>query len=122
PESAGYRLCRGFMGRSVHSVAAAKAAEIDGAEYVVAGSVLETDSHPGQKPIGLAVLASIWKAVRVPVLAIGGIRPDRVGDCVRAGARGIAVLSEIMDAYDAKTAARNLRAALVWPPWRMTSK
>jgi thiamine-phosphate pyrophosphorylase len=41
---------------------------------------------------GLAALAEVCAAVRLPVLAIGGITPARVPDVVKAGASGIAAI------------------------------
>ena len=100
------------MGRSVHSAEAARRAEAEGADYLVAGPVYETRSHPGVEPAGLALIGKIAPAVRVPVLAIGGITTERVAEVVRAGASGVAVISAVLAQREPRAAAEALRRAL----------
>jgi thiamine-phosphate pyrophosphorylase len=85
-------LAGGLVGRSVHSAAAAREAEVEGADYVVFGPVFESRSHPGQLPRGLAGLCEVVAAVRLPVLAIGGMNAERAEECRRAGAAGFAAI------------------------------
>lgn len=94
-----------LVGRSVHSPEAA--AESTGANYLVAGHVFETGSKPGRPPMGLDRFAAIVGEVSVPVLAIGGITPERVPDALRSGAAGVAVLSPLtrLDTISATAAA-----------------
>jgi thiamine-phosphate pyrophosphorylase len=107
------RLRRGFLvGRSVHSAEAARRAEAAGADYLVAGPVFETRSHPGVQPAGLALIEEIAGAVRLPVLAIGGVTAGRVEEVVRAGASGVAVISAVLAQPDPRAAAEALRRAL----------
>ena len=101
-----------IVGRSVHSVEAAVRAEQEGADYVLAGAVYESPSHPGQPPAGPALVRAVAEAVRVPVLAVGGITPERVAEVIAAGADGVAVIGAILDAEDPKAAARALQRAL----------
>jgi len=101
-----------LIGRSVHSREAAELAWAECSDYVIAGPVFETASHPGAAPRGLALVEAIAGAVAVPVLAIGGITPKRVDDVLRAGASGVAVISAILGAGSAGAAARGLREAL----------
>jgi len=104
---------RGFLvGRSVHSAEAARRAEVAGADYLVAGPIFETRSHPGVQPAGLALVEEIARAVRVPVLAIGGVTAGRVEEVVRAGASGVAVISAVLAQPDPRAAAEALRRAL----------
>lgn len=108
---------QGFLvGRSVHSLEAARRAEAEGADYLVAGPVYETRSHPGREPAGLSLIEGITRRVRVPVLAIGGVNAGRVDEVVRAGASGVAVISAVLAAADRRAAAGDLRRALdaVW--------
>ena len=81
-----------LVGRSVHSVAAAVLAEAEGADYLVFGSVFVSASHPGQEVAGLAALERVAAAVRIPVLAIGGVDADRIAACLAAGAAGFAAI------------------------------
>ena len=101
-----------FVGRSVHSVDAAIRAEREGCEYVVAGSVFPTKSHPNRPPAGVQLIEDIAKAINIPVIAIGGITAENARQCIDAGARGVAVISAIFDADDPKRAAQELWSAI----------
>lgn len=107
------------VGVSVHSAGEAREAERDGATWVMFGHVFETASHPGESPRGLDALRQVVAAVEIPVIAIGGITPDRVPEVIGAGAAGVAVISGILAADDVEAAARAFRAALDGgSPWR----
>lgn len=82
-----------LLGRSTHTLAAAQEAEADGADYVIFGPVWPSPSHSGAPAVGLAALAEVARALRIPVLAIGGVTQDRVGECLAAGAAGFAAIS-----------------------------
>jgi thiamine-phosphate pyrophosphorylase len=101
-----------LFGRSVHSVEAATAAVEEGADYVVAGAIFATKSHPGMPPAGLSFLREVCASVNRPVFAIGGVTPENAADCIRAGAAGVAVLSPLMDAADPAAVAEAYRAVL----------
>jgi thiamine monophosphate synthase len=80
------------VGRSVHSIKAAQQAERDGADFVIFGPVWESPSHPGSPPAGIAALELVARAVRIPVLAIGGVTEERIAECQAAGAAGYAAI------------------------------
>ncbi len=101
-----------LIGRSVHSVHEANKAASEGADYLVAGTIFASQSHPDLEPMGLEFLHEVCAAVTIPVLAIGGVTPESAGDCINAGAAGVAVLSPIMRAEDPKTVAQAYRAAI----------
>ena len=83
-----------LVGRSVHSVEQALAAAGDGGlDYLIFGTVFESASKPGRAPTGLAALAAVSGATALPVLAIGGITPERIPDVMAAGASGAAGIS-----------------------------
>ncbi|MEO8457942.1 MAG: thiamine phosphate synthase [Chloroflexota bacterium] len=96
------------FGRSVHSVNAARRAEAEGAAYVVFGPVHETASHPGEPGVGRETLAGVVAAVRIPVVAIGGVTAERVGGIMGAGAAGVAVISAIFGSPSPHEAAREI--------------
>jgi len=98
------------IGRSVHT--AERAATAKGADYVLAGHVYPSPSKPGLPPLGIAGLANIVAVAPCPVIAIGGIKPDRVAEVIWAGARGVAVIGAIVEAGDPRAAARALRVAV----------
>jgi thiamine-phosphate pyrophosphorylase len=99
------------VGASVHTVDAAMIAAPD-VDYLVAGTVWPTASKSSAAGlIGVAGLAQIAAAVKVPVLAIGGVTLERVADAVRAGAGGVAAIDLFMAASDGGGCrARPLRA------------
>ena len=101
-----------LLGRSVHSLEAARRAGAEGVDYLIAGPVYETRSHPGATPAGPALIEEAAQAVRVPVLAIGGVTPERVEEVVRAGASGVVVISAVLAQRDPRAAAEALRRAL----------
>jgi thiamine-phosphate pyrophosphorylase len=87
-----------LLGLSASSVAEAADGERAGAAYVGAGPVWATPSkQDADPPIGLAGLEKICRAVAVPVIAIGGVDAANAGDCVRAGATGVAVIRAAAD-------------------------
>ena len=96
----------GFViGRSVHSVEEAVAVESD-VDYLIAGTVWPTRSKPDGHPLlGLDGLQRICSAVRIPVLAIGGITADRAAGVAGAGAAGIAGVGLFMSGSAADRAA-----------------
>lgn len=101
-----------LIGRSVHSLKAARRAEAEGVDYIIAGPVYETRSHPGREPAGLALIQEVTRSVRTPTLAIGGVTAERVDEVVRAGASGVAVISAILAQPDRQAATAEIRHAL----------
>ena len=108
------RLVSGGMlvGASVHSLEEAVRAEGDGADYLVLGTIFETASHPGRAPAGLDLVARVTSAVRIPVIAIGGITAGNARSVMDAGASGVAVIRAIQSADDVAGAARSLLRAM----------
>ena len=90
---------RFLIGASVHSLAAARLAAAEGADFLVFGPVYDTPSKRRYgAPQGLAALEKVTGAVDRPVLAVGGVTPARVVEVSRAGAAGVAVISAILAA------------------------
>jgi thiamine-phosphate pyrophosphorylase len=88
-----------LVGLSVHGEAAAHAAGAD-VDYLVVGTVFATPSHHDRTPGGVELVERASAAARGPVLAIGGITPDRVERVRAAGAHGVAVLGGVWRAAD----------------------
>ena len=101
-----------LVGRSVHSVEGAKKAQAEGADVLVVGTIFPTDSHPGAAPSGAGLLERVHRSVRIPFLAIGGVRADNVESVIRAGASGAAVIGSIMRSEDPKQASRELATGM----------
>jgi len=102
----------GLVGCSTHNTEQALQAQSDGADYIAVGSVFATPSKDKFEVIGPEALRQIRKQVSVPVVAIGGITCQNLGEVVRAGADGVAVISAVLGAADVETAVRELAAAM----------
>ncbi len=103
-----------IIGISVDDEREAREAEEGGADYVGAGPVFPTGTKEGlPEPMGVEGIRKVASAVRVPVVAIGGITADNAPDVIRAGATGVAVVSYIAAADDPKEAARRLVQAVM---------
>ncbi len=89
-----------LIGRSIHSTQGALKAQVEGVDYIIAGNIYDTQSHPGKDGEGLDFLSQICKAVEIPVIAVGGISPDKVVGCIDTGASGVAVKSGILNEKD----------------------
>lgn len=81
-----------LLGRSIHSLDSAVAAERDGADFVIFGPVWESSTHPDVPPVGIEALARVAASVAIPVLAIGGVTEERIPAVHKAGAAGYAAI------------------------------
>jgi thiamine-phosphate pyrophosphorylase len=101
-----------LLGVSVHNKAEIRQAERDGADHVSLSPIFATSTKPDhQPPLGVAGVRTLSGLARVPVIAIGGIDEGNAAEVIRAGARGICVVSAIIAAPDPEAAARGLRRA-----------
>ncbi len=80
------------IGASVHSLEDAVAAYDAGASWCVAGNVFPTTSHPGAPGKRVDFISILASAVPIPIIAIGGIKPEHVPELLDAGAYGIATI------------------------------
>ncbi len=92
-----WRACspKGFLiGVSCHALEEVREAEEQGADYAVFGPVFAPRSKvTALEPQGMDALAEAARAVRIPVLALGGVTQENARDCMRAGAAGVAAIS-----------------------------
>jgi len=99
-----------IIGISAESLEDAIAAERGGADYLgvspIYATPTKTDTAP---PLGLAGLREIRKAVRLPLVGIGGLNRQNCAEVIRSGADGVAVVSAIVAADDPEAAARVLK-------------
>ena len=88
-----------LIGVSCHSVEEVRAAEMDGADYIFFGPVFDTPSKRSfGSPQGLDRLREACSAVKIPVVAIGGVDEGNAQQCVRGGAAGIAAIRMFQEA------------------------
>ena len=112
PHAARVLLPGRLIGASAHSAAEAAALLQAGADYVTVSPIFPTASKPGYGPaIGLDGLARTVAAAPGPVVALGGVTPENAAHCRAAGARGLAVMGEVMRSGNPEvTVARLIRA------------
>jgi thiamine-phosphate diphosphorylase len=102
-QALGIRDARRLLGRdraigaSVHEPAAAAGAFAAGADFVLAGTLFPSASHPGRRGTGVGWLRQLGPEAG-PMIGIGGITPQRVGEVLSAGAHGVAVITAVWDA------------------------
>jgi len=102
-----------IIGATAGSLDAALTAQDDGADYVGFGHIFATTSKvKGTPPVGLGALAAMCKQLKIPVIAIGGINADNVGEVMRAGAWGVAVIGAVCAADDPRAATTRMRGAM----------
>jgi thiamine-phosphate pyrophosphorylase len=102
-EVAAWRARQGLadflIGASCHSLEEARAAALDGANYLIFGPVFETPSKVKfGAPLGIESLRVVCSEIRIPVLAIGGISLANAGRCFEVGAAGVAAIRLFQDA------------------------
>ena len=109
-----------LVGRSIHvgDMPADRAA----CDYLYFGTVFPSESKgPGRPAAGLVALVDTVARVARPVVAIGGVTPERVTSCLDAGAVGIAAISAFLppgrahDALGPRQAVAEFRARLQAP-------
>ncbi len=98
-----------ILGATARSVEQALAAEAAGADYLGCGAVFGTNTKADATAMPPEVLREICAAVRIPVVAIGGITLENAAELKDSGTAGIAVVSGVFGQADIEEAARNLR-------------
>jgi len=102
-----------LIARSTHSLGKAQEAETEGVDFITFGPVYDTPSKAAYGPAkGLKALAEIVKEVTIPVFALGGVNPERVSECLEAGAHGVAAISAILSKPDIPMAVEEFENSL----------
>ena len=96
-----------IIGVSTHSIKEARHAEQEGADFITFGPLYQTPSKLKYgAPVGLAALNKVVGEIGIPVIGIGGIRPDEINEVMKSGTHGIAVIRGILGEDDTQKAAR----------------
>ena len=98
-----------ILGVSAQTVEQAVTAEKHGADYLGVGAVFPTGSKDDAAEVSYDTLKAICHAVKIPVIAIGGITEENVTELSKSGICGIAVISALYAKEDIKSAAQRLR-------------
>lgn len=99
-----------LIGQSAHNADEVERAAAAGADYVTLSPIFATISKPGYGPaLGVAILGQAWP---LPVLALGGIDASNAGQCLAAGADGVAVMGSAMRAADPRGFMADLLAGM----------
>ena len=98
-----------IIGVSAQTVEEALLAEKQGADYLGVGAVFHTGSKDDAIEVPPEILKSICKAVKIPVVAIGGITKDNVSELKNSGICGISVISAIFAQKDIISATKDLK-------------
>lgn len=100
-----------IIGVSTRTVDQALRAQDEGADYIGVGSIFPTATKNNAVLIGTERLREIRQAVRLPIVAIGGIDRERIAEVVDAGVDAAAVVSAVMSDPNPALAARELSLA-----------
>lgn len=98
-----------MIGVSAHTVEEALEAVKNGADYLGVGAVFSTSTKTDVSVLSMETLRAVCNAVKVPVVAIGGISEHNLMQLSGSGVDGVAVVSAIFAAEDPKAAAQKLR-------------
>ena len=105
-----------IIGGSAATLDEARKCLSEGADYVGFGPVYPTSSKDDAGPVsGIDILKQVVEIIPLPIIAIGGVGAENIRDVMRAGARGIAVISAVCCQDDPEEATRALYQALNKP-------
>lgn len=99
-----------IVGVSTHSVEQARTAEAQGADYLGFGAIYSGGLKNVANAQGLERLRAVRSAVRIPIVAIGGITEATAPAVLAAGANAVAIISDVVRAADPGAKVRALIA------------
>ncbi|GGA47601.1 thiamine phosphate synthase [Paenibacillus physcomitrellae] len=89
-----------IIGISTHAIEEALASEEQGADYIGVGPVYPTATKAEAAPVTLSYVREVAERIKIPFVAIGGIKLDNVDAVLAAGATRICAVSEIVGSSD----------------------
>lgn len=102
-----------ILGVSAQTVEQARLAQAQGADYLGVGTVFNTTTKDDASFVSFETLREICQAVKIPVVAIGGINLGNIHLLKGSGVDGVAVVSAIFSQKNIKEAAHHLRQAVL---------
>jgi thiamine-phosphate pyrophosphorylase len=103
---------RGLVGVSTHSIEQARAAILDGADYIGVGPTFPSGTKQFREFPGIELLRAVAAEIRLPAFAIGGITADNLPQILAAGFTRVAVSGSVTGAASPAAAAKRLLAML----------
>jgi thiamine-phosphate pyrophosphorylase len=101
-----------IIGQSAHSIDSAIKSESMGCDYIIAGTIYPSKTHPDGEVSGLKLIEQIKKHLSIPVIAIGGINESNIVDVMNSGADGIAVIGAISESVNPSKITRDLKTLI----------
>lgn len=101
-----------LIGKSTHTLAQAKAAEAEGADYIGFGPLFSTPTKPNYAAIGLSEIVQVYREVSLPIFCIGGIKLTNLPEVIAAGARKVVIVSGLLQSKDLAATARAAKQLL----------
>jgi thiamine-phosphate pyrophosphorylase len=99
-----------MIGISTHNIEQARTAEDGGADYIGFGPMYPGGLRNNAAGMGLEKLREIRAAVKIPIVAIGGITEARIAEILAAGADAVAIITDVVNAPDIAAKARSILA------------
>ena len=95
------KIFKGIIGLSTHSPEQARKAVGDGVDYIGVGPIYSTKTKKNVCPaVGLEYLEYVAENIKIPFVAIGGIKENNIKEVISRGAKTIAVVTEITGSKD----------------------
>jgi thiamine-phosphate pyrophosphorylase len=104
-----------LIGVSTHNIAHARAAVLDGADYLGAGPTFSSTTKPFDQFAGLPYLRELADEIRLPTFAIGGITAANLPEVLATGISRVAVSAAVTTAPNPTSATKQLLGILQRP-------
>jgi thiamine-phosphate pyrophosphorylase len=90
-----------WVGVSTHNLEQFQKAAATSADYIAIGPIFQTSSKANPDPVvGTEMIRRVRRLTQKPIVAIGGIRLERIAEVIESGADSVAVISDIVGAAD----------------------
>lgn len=102
-----------IVGGTAHSLAEAREAQYNGADYIGFGHIYPTASKlKTDKPKGVKILHKVTAEIKTPIIAIGGIGIDNIHEVLQTNVYGVAVIGSVVKSKNPVNAVKMLRKVI----------